>query len=64
MLPWADLGRVGLRIVVFTSGVEPMSVGVDVGLIEVAEFVHGVMLQIVGYNLFVFRGLRFVLETV
>ena len=64
LLPRAHLGRVGLRIVVFTTGVEPMSVGVDVGLVKVAEFVDGVMLQIVGYNLFVVRGLWLVLEAV
>ena len=47
-LPWTELALVGLGIDVVGSSVEPVSVAVDVEVLEVFELIKWVVLEIVG----------------
>ena len=60
--PGRDLSWVSFRLEVVGSSVEPMSIAINVKLIEVSELVEGMVLQVMGLNLLILGGLWLVLE--
>ena len=60
--PGGDLSWISFRLEVVGSSVEPMSIAVNVKLIEVSELVEGMVLQVMGLNLLILGGLWLVLE--
>ena len=63
-LPCANLCWVGLRIVVVDSCVQPVSVVVNVELLEVSELIEWVMLQVVCDDHIIVSGRCFILISV
>ena len=64
LFPGGDFGRIGLSVVVITTSVEPVTVTIDVEFLEVTEFVHGVVLQVVGDDLVIIGGLGLICESI
>ena len=62
MLPRRDLAGVGLLEEIVNAVVKPVTIAVDMELIEVFEFIERVMLQIVGNDLVLLLRLRFIFE--
>ena len=57
VLPGRDLARISLLTEVVDTTVQPVTIGVDMELFKVTEFVQRVMLEVVGFDLIIFRGL-------
>ena len=52
-LPWRDLSRVRLLVQIVDATVQPVSVAINVELLEVSELVEWMVLQIVRLDLVV-----------
>ena len=63
-LPRVDLSRVRLRVQVVNTAVKPVTVAVNVELLEISEFVQGMVLQVVGHDLVLLSGLGLVGEAI
>ena len=64
LLPGADLSWVSLLAQVVNTSVKPVTVAINMELLEVSELVQRVVLQVVSHNLVLFCGLWLVLESV
>ena len=62
MFPRRDLAGVGLLEEIVNAVVKPVTIAVDMELLEVSEFIERVMLQIVGNDLVLLLRLRFIFE--
>ena len=57
ILPRRDLARISLLAEVVDTTVQPVTIGVDMELFKVTEFVQRMMLEVVGFDLIIFGGL-------
>ena len=57
IFPGRDLARISLLAEVVDTTVQPVTIGVDMELFKVTEFVQRVMLEVVGFDLIIFGGL-------
>ena len=57
ILPGRDLARISLLTEVVDATVQPVTIGVDMELFKVTEFVQRMMLEVVGFDLIIFGGL-------
>ena len=57
VLPGRDLARISLLTEVVDTTVQPVTIGVDMELFKVTEFVQRMMLEVVGFDLIIFGGL-------
>ena len=64
LFPWRNLRRIGLLIEVVDTTVEPVTVAIDVELLEVTELILRVVLQVVRDDLIFLSRLRLVLESI
>ena len=64
LLPWGNLGRVSILVQIVNATVQPVTVTIDMELVEVTELVQRMVFQVVSHNLILFSGLGLILESV
>ena len=64
LVPWTDLTWVSLIAQIINSAMKPMTIAIDMELLEITELIQRVMLEIVHDDLIVLWGLWLVLETI
>ena len=57
VLPGRYLLRISLLAEVVDTTVQPVTIGIDMELFKVTEFVQRMMLEVVGFDLIIFGGL-------
>merc|ERR1711957_978718 len=63
-LPRRDLGGVGFCVVVIDTSMEPVTVGINMEVVQASELVLRMVLQVVGLDHFVFSRLTLILVSV
>ena len=64
LVPWVDLTWIRLITQIVNSTVKPVTIAIDMELIEVTEFVEWVVLEVVDLDLILLCGLRLIIKPV
>ena len=64
LMPWMDLTWVGLIEQIVNSTVKPVTIAIDLELVEVTEFVEWVVLEVVDHDLILLCRLWLILKPV
>ena len=64
LLPWRNLCRIGLSVVVVGTSMQPMAIWVYMVLLKVPKFVQRMMLQIVSHYHLIISWLGLISESI